>query len=76
MDYPYEKVKFTFYFLFRVEGIFLKRQKTPEVSARDFLASRKMNETLPATEDDFSPSKTYKGDLVTIEWKDRKCVGR
>ena len=74
VDYPYEKVTFTFYFLFRVE--FPAGLKTTEVSAQGFPEDKKLNEKMQATEDDFSPSKEDKGDKVIIEWKDRKCVGR
>jgi len=75
MDYPYENVKFTFYFLYRVDDLSWKEPNIPKFSMRDYYSDKRMNDTMPA-EDDFSPVQLYKGDKVIIEWKDRKCDGK
>ena len=72
--YPYEKVTFTFYFLFRIDQEVSREPKPVRIPALEFPSDRELKDMLPS-EDDFSPIKGLKGDLFKIEWKDRKCAG-
>jgi hypothetical protein len=83
MDFPYEKVEFTFNLIFEhglmpVESIPAKPRKTRQImeTPPGYSPPETKPEDLMPSENDFSPSQSFLRDDVKIEWKDRKCAGK
>lgn len=72
-SYRYEKVTFTFTFSFRVEASSVKEWKTYDFPASEPPPDRKQPTNVAASEDDFSPNRASKIEVVTIKWNDRIC---
>ena len=80
--YRYEKVTFSFAFSFRVDASSEWKTYTYEFPASEAAPDKKASEVPPdkeptnvaASEDDFSPSRPSKTELVTIKWNARKCT--
>lgn len=73
MIYSYENVRFTFAASFEVDPDSWKERKTYTFSGGLVPAEPKKESTIP-TENDFSPSRPGRVEIVTINWSGRRCA--
>jgi hypothetical protein len=73
--YPYEKVTFTFTSSFKVDPDSQKEFKPYTFSVSQSSSDVKLEDNTPP-DDDFSLSHVSSAEIVTIEWSDRKCLGK
>ena len=82
MNFPYEKVEFTFnllseHGLMPANSLSMEARKSKQIVERPpGVPLETKPEDLTPTENDFSPSQIFIRDNVKIEWKDRKCAGK